>query len=395
MPAPIVHPRSPLDRERFYDGTREIPAKDIMGEVERMMMTSSAAGEAQLELSDEEVSQLGSPVDKSPVPTTFMEREPPDKQTPLVSMRRDNSEPPEFGDSYETTPQSLKRPRVIVDDDEDFPAPKRRGYVPPPTGSYSNKLESIDYDVPPFSKYDTDLRQDWLDKMQARFSEIYKNNLHFPNVELEQNLDPGYMRRQYIRLKNMSDATLIDSWVYRLKVLLLAGVLAFEFFIKKFTHVDIGPFGDICMLPDVMPFFDSALKTLYRKHISGFGTGSMNPFLSLGLVLAGCLVVSVISGYVERHYSGMEKSIPLAIKTFIGFIKGTTTTSGKGKESTSMPEAAGPNTIFGQDPVDMLRKASQFFAGGAPAKKSNENEKPKSQQQRRTSGSNHHSAFAF
>jgi len=376
MDGDFRHPRSPIDTEPVHDGSRFIPAVDLMNSVDAMMGNNTSSGSAPvLEITPVDLdsplysettssTRLVSPMAAVPMPNS--PRDFP--RSPAPAPLRNNYTPVDEGGVSPRTDfrdDRYKRPREA---NEDSAPKKRRMYVPPPTGNFVNALESLDYDVPTFSRMDTDLRQDWLDKMQTSFVEIHKNYKHFPNVVLGTDIDHAYLRRQFIRLKNMSDATLVETWIYRLKVVMFGLICGFEFTMKNFFRVDIGPFAETCMNPEIMPYFEAAFKTIYKRYFSGTGgAGDMNPWLLLSIVLAVNFVISLGIGYVQRNYSGMEGTVTSGVNAFIRFLNPGQTAAPvevASGEPTSLPTRAGSQqTIFGQDPMSLLRKASSFFGG--------------------------------
>ena len=382
MEAGVVHPRSPIDTEKIYDGTREIPSRDLMSSVDELMMGTGT-------------------FNTSPLTTPRFIQSPPKRTTAIspISPLRSMVEPGEESD-FETSPSTPRLKRPI--DVEDVLPLKRRMYIPPPTGHFVNSLESIDYDIPPFSRFDSDLRQDWLDKMQSGFTDISKNYSHFPKVELEPIIEPAYLRRAFIRLKNMSDATLVENWVHRLKVMTFAGICVFELVMKYVLKLDIGPFAETCMNPSIAPYFESAFKSIYKLYISGFGgTDHMNPMYLLGGVLTFSLVISVGLSVIKKKFNGMEIYATQAVQAFIRFFSGT---GGVKTDSTSSGHAALPSratgneTLLGQDPISFMQQASSMFSqfdGSHSTSSRKETERETRNSASGKASSSGQSAFAF
>lgn len=346
MDAGVVHPKSPIDGHAIFDGTREIPARDIMASVDSMMQGRAT-----------------SPVPFSPRPVSVassVAASPLHRQAPP-----DDDEEEE--EDYPVSPAPVLKRRVY-DEEDDVPK-KRRFYAPPPTGNFSNTLESIDYDVPAFSRFDSDYRQDWLAKMQTNFSEIHKNHKHMKDVTLDDNIDPNYLRRQYILLKTMSDATIVDGWVYRIKVGTFFAIWLLEMAVKKLLRLDIGALTETCMNEILMPYFDMAFKGIYKRHLSkAFGGGAdMNPWLILGGVFVASFVFSAGMGFVERNFKGFEAPVQRGISTILKLITSSNVISeAPAQDGTSLPPRSGANeTIFGVDPMEAMKNIGKLFQGTA------------------------------
>ena len=387
----IQHTKSPVDKTPVVIDGKEIPSRDIMSGITDLFEPRP--------LKDSFEAEHEGPPEERPPPDASFDRS--------VGQFPTGVSPRQEAPARASPASTPKRSHVdISDDEEDDRTSKRRHiYIPPPTGTFINQLDSIQFDVPAFGNMDSDMRALWLSKMQQEFSEIHNDHSYIPLITLEDNTVPAYLRRQFIRLKNVSDSTIVENWVYRMRIGLYAVICFLEYATKEWLGLDIGPLAQTSDNKTMKQYYDMALRKFAKKWSNALSGGDLNPWLILAGTCLANLIVSVIIGQITKRFPVSEGQVGGVLETFVNLVMGKPTAANAPSqgpaapgESAGMPERASGQAsmkMFGQDPIDLVKKAAALFSTPGKAGKEPDKKKPRGSAAEKPKKDNTKSAYAF